>query len=308
MPMMTLFDKRIQLRMGQANVRRWIDDIMPLLDGDDDPLGVEDLATHQLPLEQAPRRLRDVPEEGGRRDQGRPQAAVMKLEGKTVLVTGANRGIGRAIASELLERGSTVLAGVRERDREHTAPGEEVQLDLSSRESIDHDLTALGLRTAEIDILINNAGYFEGGLYDEIDYDDLYRLIQVNVAAPMHLTRSLLPGILAREEGLIVNNASIIGAAPFPGAVAYAATKGAMVAFSESLRRELHRSSVDLLELITPGIDTEMMHKVQEQLDPHIDTSGWDHVDPEDWAGKVADAIESGRGRFTRARSSGLPS
>lgn len=220
----------------------------------------------------------------------------MKLEGKTVLVTGANRGIGRAIAAELLERGSIVLAGVRELDREHAAPGEEVQLDLSSRESIDHDLTALGLRTAEIDILINNAGYFEGGLYDELDYDDLYRLIQVNVAAPMHLTRSLLPGLLERDQGLIVNNASIIGAAPFPGAVAYAATKGAIVAFSESLRRELHRSSVDLLELITPGIDTEMMHKVQEQLDPHIDTSGWDHVDPEDWAGKVADAIESGKG------------
>ena len=55
MPMMTLFDKQIQLRMGQANVRRWIDDLLPLLTGDDDPLGAEDLATHQVPLEQAPR-------------------------------------------------------------------------------------------------------------------------------------------------------------------------------------------------------------------------------------------------------------
>jgi threonine dehydrogenase-like Zn-dependent dehydrogenase len=54
MPMMDLFDKQIQLRMGQANVRRWIDEIMPLIEGDDDPLGVEDLATHRLPLEQAP--------------------------------------------------------------------------------------------------------------------------------------------------------------------------------------------------------------------------------------------------------------
>jgi threonine dehydrogenase-like Zn-dependent dehydrogenase len=54
MPMMDLFDKQIQLRMGQANVKRWIDDIMPLLEDDEDPLGVEDLATHQLPLEQAP--------------------------------------------------------------------------------------------------------------------------------------------------------------------------------------------------------------------------------------------------------------
>jgi threonine dehydrogenase-like Zn-dependent dehydrogenase len=52
--MMDLFDKQIQLRMGQANVKRWIDDILPLLTGEDDPLGVEDLATHKLPLDQAP--------------------------------------------------------------------------------------------------------------------------------------------------------------------------------------------------------------------------------------------------------------
>jgi threonine dehydrogenase-like Zn-dependent dehydrogenase len=54
MPMMDLFDKQIQLRMGQANVKRWIDDIMPLLEQESDPLGVEDLATHKLPLDQAP--------------------------------------------------------------------------------------------------------------------------------------------------------------------------------------------------------------------------------------------------------------
>jgi threonine dehydrogenase-like Zn-dependent dehydrogenase len=54
MPMMDLFDKQIQLRMGQANVRRWVDDIIPLVEDESDPLGVEDLATHKLPLEQAP--------------------------------------------------------------------------------------------------------------------------------------------------------------------------------------------------------------------------------------------------------------
>jgi threonine dehydrogenase-like Zn-dependent dehydrogenase len=54
MPMMTLFDKQVQLRMGQANVKRWVDDILPLLTGADDPLGVDSFATHRLPLEQAP--------------------------------------------------------------------------------------------------------------------------------------------------------------------------------------------------------------------------------------------------------------
>ena len=55
LPMLTLFDKQIQLRMGQANVKRWVDDIMPLLTGDGDPLGVDDFATHRLPLEEGPR-------------------------------------------------------------------------------------------------------------------------------------------------------------------------------------------------------------------------------------------------------------
>jgi threonine dehydrogenase-like Zn-dependent dehydrogenase len=54
LPMLTLFDKQIQLRMGQANVRRWVDDIMPLLTGDGDPLGVDDFATHRVPLSEAP--------------------------------------------------------------------------------------------------------------------------------------------------------------------------------------------------------------------------------------------------------------
>jgi threonine dehydrogenase-like Zn-dependent dehydrogenase len=55
LPMMDLFDKGVKIRMGQAHVKRWVDDIMPLLTGDEDPLGVEDLATHELPLEEAPR-------------------------------------------------------------------------------------------------------------------------------------------------------------------------------------------------------------------------------------------------------------
>ncbi len=69
MPLIQMFDKQINLRMGQANVKRWIDEILPLLSGDDDPLGVDDYATHHLPLERGAARLRDLPEEGGRRVQ-----------------------------------------------------------------------------------------------------------------------------------------------------------------------------------------------------------------------------------------------
>ena len=74
MPMMEMFDRGIQLRMGQAHVKRWIDDLLPLVADSGDPLGVQTFATHHLPLEQAPARLRDVPEEGRRLHQGRPAA------------------------------------------------------------------------------------------------------------------------------------------------------------------------------------------------------------------------------------------
>ncbi len=79
MPMLTLFDKQIQLRMGQANVRRWTDRIIPCLT-DEDPLGVEDFATHRLPLSGRAARVRDVPAQAGRRRQG-PSAAVTRPGG-----------------------------------------------------------------------------------------------------------------------------------------------------------------------------------------------------------------------------------
>lgn len=70
LPMLTLFDKQIQLRMGQANVKRWVDDAMPLVVDSADPLGLETFATHRLPLNEGPRALRDVPKEAGRCGQG----------------------------------------------------------------------------------------------------------------------------------------------------------------------------------------------------------------------------------------------
>jgi len=234
----------------------------------------------------------------------------MRIEGSTALVTGANRGIGRAIARELGERGAQVLGGVREVDADHSVEGlanvRPVRLDLSSPESIEESVRDLGGAAAGMDILVNNAGVFTGGLFDRTDVGRLYELLQVNLAGPIHLTRLLLPGMLERGRGKIVNNASIIGHAPFPGASAYAASKSGLHGFSESLRRELEETEVTLLELITPGVDTDMMDQVQRQLDPHADTEGWDHVEPDDWAEKVADAIESDDDELNPGGAEGL--
>ncbi len=220
----------------------------------------------------------------------------MDIEGRTALVTGANRGIGKSIAEALARSGAEVLAGVRELDASHqveAAPNvRPVRIDLSSPDSIEESFRELGDDAFRVEILVNNAGVFAGGLLERQDVDKLYELVQVNLAGPIHLTRRFLPEMLKRGSGKIVNNASIIGHAPFPGATAYAASKTGLHGFTESLRRELDATDVTVLELVTPGVDTDMMDQVQSELDEHSDTANWDHVDPEDWAEKVVKAIE----------------
>ena len=116
---------------------------------------------------------------------------------------------------------------------------------------------------------------------------------QANLVAVTHLTRAVLPGMLKRGRGKVVNNASISGYAYFPAASTYAASKAGVVAFSESLRRELRGTGVDVLHLVTPGIETQMMDTTQEVYGRHVDTSGWDLQPPGEWAAKVVEAIRS---------------
>jgi len=218
----------------------------------------------------------------------------MNLDGSTVLVTGANRGIGRAIADELVGRGANVLAGVREMDESHHVGGgpsmTTVRMDLSSSESIRSSVEEL--RSRRIDVLVSNAGVFVGGLFEGQDIDRVYELLQVNLAGPIHLMSLLLPQMLERGSGKVVINSSIIGHAPFPGATTYAASKMGLVGFAQSLRRELEETDISVLELVTPGVDTDMMEEVKRSFEGHSNSSNWDHVEPEDWAKKVADAIE----------------
>jgi short-subunit dehydrogenase len=222
----------------------------------------------------------------------------MELFERTALVTGASRGIGRALVEALAERPLTrVLAGVRDPDsfepvRGARTPVTPVRLDLSSRESIDACVDALEPELAELDLLVNNAGQMTGGLLEEQEMDAVYAMFQVNLVAVAHLTHRVLPHMLERRGGKIVNNASISGYAYFPAASTYAASKAGVVAFSESLRRELKGTGVDVLHLVTPGVDTDMLDATEEVYGRHIDTSSWEKVSPHEWAERVLKAIE----------------
>jgi short-subunit dehydrogenase len=223
----------------------------------------------------------------------------MDLTGRTALVTGANRGIGRALTEALAARPlARILAGVRDPDRfEPLAPppggaGEvrPVRLDLGSRASIDEGAGALG----DVDVLVNNAGQFVGGLLEEQDTEAIYAMLQVNLVAVMHLTQRVLPGMLARGRGVIVNNTSIVGYAHMPAVTTYAASKAGVVGFSEALRRELRGTGVGVMHVVTPGVRTDMLEETDEQYGRYADTSSWDRIEPREWAEKIAGAIESG--------------
>ena len=221
----------------------------------------------------------------------------MELNGITALVTGSNRGIGRAIAGELATRRlDLLLYGVRSPEGfepPQPPPGgarevRAVGLDLASRESIAAGAAAL----PQVDVLVNNAGLMTGGLLEEQEVDDIYAMFQVNLVGLVHLTKLLLPAMLERGRGMVVNNASISGYAWFPSATTYAAAKTGVVAFSESLRRELRGTGVGVLHLVTPGVDTDMLDATREVYGRHMDAAAWDDQPPEEWAAKAVRAIE----------------
>jgi short-subunit dehydrogenase len=228
----------------------------------------------------------------------------MRIAGSTFLVTGTSRGIGRAIASELSDRGARVLAGTRD------GP---VRMDLGSRESIDACCDALGDELGAIDGLVNNAGAFTAGQLERQDIGELYELFQVNLVGLAHLTRRVLPGMLERGTGKIVNHASLVAYFHFPGISTYSASKAGVSAFTECLRRELKGTGVTTLEIVTGGVDTQMLRGAAGTLDTHTDPSGWQWMRPEDWAARIVDAIERdretlqppGKSRLGKALASG---
>jgi short-subunit dehydrogenase len=172
----------------------------------------------------------------------------MDLAGARCLVTGASSGIGRATALRLLQDGAEVLALGRNGPALELTGGRPIVCDLLDRAQIDRAVADAG----PVDVLVNNAGFGWAGPLHELDPDLLEQLVRVNLLAPVLLTRALLPGMLERGRGHVVNVGSIVGLVGARREAGYASTKGGLVAFTESLRQELDRSPVTV-SLVTPG-------------------------------------------------------
>ncbi len=176
----------------------------------------------------------------------------MNIAGKTVLITGANRGIGRALVSEALRRGAKrVYAGTRgpaEFADERVIP---VTLDVTSGEQIER----AAARIDALDLLINNAGI---ALADDLtDPDIIEQHLAVNLFGMLKVTRAFLPR-LRRSRGAIVNNLSLAALAPVPVVPAYSISKAAAFNMTQSLRAYLAAAGVSVHAVILGPVDTEM--------------------------------------------------
>lgn len=193
----------------------------------------------------------------------------MEITNRQILITGASRGIGRAFAKVCAEDKAFLHLVLRKKDEElvrelELAGAKSVtvyEADLSSRESMD-DLIAQ-IKDVPMDILFNNAGVLTGGLLEQQPLEDIYKMFQVNINSLVHLTQGVLPGMISRKRGKIVNNSSVSAYMNFPCASTYAASKAAVAAFTNCLHLELKETGVTTLLLVTPAIRTRMFDQLE---------------------------------------------
>ena len=171
----------------------------------------------------------------------------MKLAGTRAVVTGASRGLGSALATELAARGARVVLVARSREPlEKLAAeidGEAFPADLADRTAIETVVAAIEAE-GPIDVLVNNAGIDLTGGFTEAAADDIAQLIAVNLLAPMLLSRAVVPGMVRRGRGHILNVSSLAGTNALPGVTPYSASKAGLSHFTAGLRADLKGTAV----------------------------------------------------------------
>ncbi len=216
----------------------------------------------------------------------------MEINGATVLLTGASGGIGHAIARALAERGASLLLTGRRADAldslAHELGARALAVDLSEATEVQRLLQEAG----EVDILVANAALPASGLLDSFSEAEIDRALNVNLRAPIQLSRALVPAMVARQRGHLVFVSSLSGKFGAPGSSIYSATKYGLRGFAGSLRAELHSSGVGV-STVFPGFirDAGMFADTGVTLPAGVGTRS-----PEDVADAVASAIARDRG------------
>src|SRR5204863_1114708 len=225
----------------------------------------------------------------------------MDLRGKTVVITGASSGIGRATAIEMARRGANVVIGARRMPQlEETAAACRalgvsaiaVQTDVTKPEECKRLIDA----AQRVDVLVNNAGFAIFDAIADADPGELRELMDTNYFGTVHCTQAVLPQMLERSEGTIVNVSSITGIMGFARMGGYCATKFALIGFTEALRDEVLSHGVRVA-LVCPGTtDSEFFVKAERGMMPTASRL-MIAVKPQRVARAICNAAEDGRYR-----------
>ena len=212
------------------------------------------------------------------------------LEGKSALVTGASRGIGRAIATELASAGASVVVGYRSGQEEAETlaaelGGRAVQADVSSAE----EARRLVEEAGDVDILVNNAGLTRDGLLARMSDEDWRVVLDTNLSSVFYTCRAVTRPMMKKRAGAIVNISSIVGVHGNWGQTNYGASKAGIIGFTKSLARELGSRNVRA-NVVAPGyVKTQLTDVLPEDATAAMleNTPLGRLGDPEDVAGAV---------------------
>ncbi len=224
-----------------------------------------------------------------------------------VAVTGASSGIGRAIAAEFARAGAKVTLVARRRDLLEELAAELGSCHVAPADLADPAHAAAWIADAEtaqgpIDVLINNAGVELVAPFAETDVEAGERLLRLNLHTPLRLTRAVLPGMIERRRGTIVDVASVAALAGTPGYAYYAASKAGLAGASELLRGELRGTGVHVVTVYPGPVHTSMAESALAALEPNVwlDRAPWGTADV--LARRVRRAVETRKSRVIYPR------
>jgi len=203
----------------------------------------------------------------------------MEFKDRVALITGAGKGIGKAIAEELAGKGALVVFAGRHRQNVERAAGEVqhtggkaawVEMDVRNQAQVCHVIKQILETHDHIDILVNNAGITENRLMVRLDLDSWQEVMDTNLGGTFLCIREILPSMSKRRYGRIVNMSSVVGSTGNPGQTHYAAAKAADVGLTKSVAREYAKRGITV-NAVAPGfIDTSMIADLSDEVREEI--------------------------------------
>lgn len=233
------------------------------------------------------------------------------LKNKVVVVTGASSGIGALIAEKLSAEGAYVVLCARSADRLEevsariSGPHELETMDVQRPEQVQTVMEGLLRKHGRIDVLINNAGYGKFEAFMDMPQEEFQDMMDVNYMGIVRCTQAVLPGMLERDEGQIVNIASMAGKIGTAKSTAYSATKHAVLGLSNSLRQELRHTGI-IVSTVNPGpIDTPFF-SLADPTGGYVKNVSWFMMKPEYVADQVVKLVKKRREELNLPRLASL--